>query len=180
MPTAPHKFCEQCLRETTTRGECDRHPYSRQLSMSQPGDREHYLVMRRLRWGRRVPWMFLAGYLLVTFCIGALHVVFSLSVQPFNIGDLVASFIFANFAIVALTLLFSPILVLLWFFGVLSRDLLLGLRRLLWGIRVDDVPEMLTVPIDDPDPVHSAEEARAIRQAHRAARAKAGYARFLR
>ena len=180
MPTAPQKFCEQCLRETTARGECDRHPYSRQLSMSQPGDREHYLVMRRLQWGRRVPWLFLAGYLLVTSCIGALYFFISLSAQPFYIGDLVESFIFANLAIVSLILLFSPILVLLWFFGVLSRDLLLGIRRRLWGIQVDDVPDMLTVPIDDPDPVLSAEEARAIRQAPRAARAKAGYARFLR
>ena len=178
MPTAPQKFCEQCLRETTARGECDRHPYSRQLSMSQPGDREHYLVMRRLQWGRRVPWLFLAGYLLVTFSIGGLY--FSFGSHQAHIGYLVESFIFANFFIIAAILLSSPILVSLWFFGVLSRDLLLGIRRRIRGIQIDDVPDMLTTPIDDPNPVLSAEKARVVRQTHREARAKVGYARFLR
>lgn len=173
MPTATQKFCEQCLRETTARGECDRHPYSRQLSMSQPGDREHYLVMRRLRWGRRIPWMFPAGYLSVTLALGVLH--FQLSGQ----GSLVGSFIFANSRVIILILLSSLPLVALWFLGVLSRDLLLGIRRRIWGVEVEDVPEMLTSPIDDPDPLLSAEEARVLRQAHREARAKAGYARFL-
>ena len=174
MPTTPRTFCEQCLRDTTRRGECERHPYSRQLSMSQPGDREHYLVMRRLRWGRRVPWMFLTGYLVLTAGIGVAH--FFSEARP----SLIGSFIFSNFAFIALLLLSSPLVVALWFFGLLSRDLMLGIRRRIWGIQVEDIPEMLTAPVADPNPLLSAEEARSLRQAHREARAKAGSARFIR
>ncbi len=135
MPPTPRTSCEQCLRDTTGQGECERHPFSRQLSMAHPADREHYALMRRLQLRRRIPGLLVLLYALL-------------------------------------------LLGLTWFFGVLGRDLMIGIQRMIWGIRIEQVPDMLTAPIEDPDPILSAEEARVRRQVHREARVTAGYGRF--
>ncbi|MFT5679372.1 MAG: hypothetical protein ACI8RZ_000276 [Myxococcota bacterium] len=173
MPSAPRTFCEQCLRNTTTQGDCEQHPYSRQLSMADPEDREHYQLMCRLRRSRRVPWILLGLYLVSLLSVGGIY--YALDHNPSVVG----SFIFANLAFLGVLLLACPLLAPVWFFGVLGRDLMLGIRRKIWGIDIEELPEMLTAPIEDPDPMLSAEEARTLRQNHRDARVTAGYGRFM-
>ena len=172
MPTTPQTFCEQCLRPTT-HGDCERHPYARQLSMSDPEDLEYYRLMKKLRRGRQLPWIGVGLYGLTAVTIGVVTSVMEPNASLFEL------FLVSNGLMVLAGLLALPLLGALWFFGVLSRDLLIGIRRFIWGIEIEELPEMLTAPIEDPDPMLSAEEARTLRQTHREARARAGNARFL-
>ena len=142
--------------------------------MADSEDREHYLVMQKLRWSRRVPWAMVGVYLIAMVGFSILHYTF----EPNT--SVVESVIVANTVCIVALLLSSPLLVALWFFGVLGRDLLLGIRRRIWGIKVEEIPEMLTSPIEDPDPIASARVARDIRLVHREARAKSSGPRFIR
>lgn len=173
MPVPPRTYCEQCLRDTTMSGDCERHPYSRQLSMADPEDHEHYKLMRRLQWRRRLPRILTGLYLVSLLCVGGPYFIIARD------GSVVGSFIFANLVFLGGLLLSLPLLAPLWFVGVIGRDLMLGIRRKIWGVDIEELPDMLTAPIEDPDPLLSAEEARLLRQNHRNARVKAGYGRFM-
>jgi hypothetical protein len=111
-------------------------------------------------------------YALLLLGLGGLHYVVD------HNASIISAFIFANVVAVAVFVMSSPLLAATWFFGVLGRDLMIGIQRMIWGIRIEQVPDMLTAPIEDPDPILSAEEARVRRQVHREARVTAGYGRF--
>ena len=172
--TPPRTYCEQCLRETTTAGDCERHPFSRQLSMDRPDDREHYQVMLKLRRSRLLPWLGVGGYLSAVALIAVMH--FSSMQEPSVVESLIA----ANMLLILITVLVSPLFAALWFFGVLSQDLMTAVRRRIWGIEEEILPDILTCPVDDPDPIHSAEEARQVREIHRWARSRSNGPGFIR
>ena len=84
------------------------------------------------------------------------------------------SFIVAHAVLIAIVLFSSPPLVALWVFGVLGRDLVLGVKRRIWGIEEEVLHELITSPTVDADPMGSAQEARHIRNVHREARSGRG------
>ena len=173
MPTTARRHCEQCLRNTTSKADCAQHPFARQLSMDEPEDREHYLLMRRLRRGHWVPSIIVGGYLVALLSFSGLYCAWVAN------ASVVGSLIIANLSFITLILLAGVVAAPLWVCGVMGRDLVLDVRRKLWGMDCTSPPELLTRYVDDPNPLLSAEEARMIRQAHRNARIKMSYRKLI-
>lgn len=154
-------ICEECLRPLDS-DRCGEHPFARPLHPDDPADQELIETLRGLRAARR-------NQVLLFASVPGVLVVLTVGMMVAGGVGVLHGFVASLLFLLGAIFVCLPALPVLWVLGFLGQDLVAMVQRRL-GLRPLEMDGLLPeVPILDP--IRAAEEARAARTAHRAARA---------
>lgn len=153
--------CEECLRPIEA-DRCGEHPFARPLLPDDPDDQELLRTLRGLRADRR------NQLLLFASIPGVIAVMTASAVVLGGLGVL-HGFVASLLLLLGGGLALLPVLPVLWIVGLLGQDAVTMVRRRLGWLRPSAEGMLPELPVQDP--IRAAEQARAVRTAHRAARA---------